>query len=544
MTTSLQLSVDKKIKAMAHTAAPVVQGSLPLQQIQLDDLVLDWSYQFISPQELSDFAHKRLPASFETQKQALLQGTYKNTSENREVSHVLTRARTSPISRGDDSRFVKLARKLRSGQWLGATGKPITAVVNVGVGGSDLGPLMTSFALKEFAHDVQNHHLDTHFVSSMDGGQLYAVLPIIDPETTVFIIASKSFSTLDTFANMDTVQTWALEHLSHQGITESNWRERHVIGVSSNPQAMSDYGIAPAHQLTFDRSVGGRFSMWSSIGFAIATACGVTVFERLQQGARAMDEHFATAPLTDNIPMVLALTGVYNREVRQINNLAILPYDGRFRHIPSYMQQLDMESNGKQCTAQGESLQTPTGPIIWGGFGPNGQHAFFQHLHQGYDDFAADFMVVLHRQAPGFSPAIQQQLARQQELSVANCLAHRVLMTYGSDDGTARNYYPGQRPNHLFAVNELTPESFGALIAAYEHKVFVQGLIWQLNSFDQPGVELGKKVAEKTLATIQAHKQQLVSQEQCALSQQGVIQFDASTQNMITRTQQDLISNE
>lgn len=480
--------------------------ALPLRQATLNGLIYDWSYQRLSPEQLEAFAAERLPSNFNEQRQALMKGTYINVSEERSVSHVLSRSDHSVFQHGEGSRFVQLVRKLRSGNWLGATGKPITDIVNIGVGGSDLGPLMTSFALKEFASDVQNHHVETHFVSSMDGGQLYAVLPIVDPETTVFIIASKSFGTIDTFANVETVEAWVQEHFSAVNKSSDDWREHHVIGVSASPQRMTDFGIPPAHQLTFDQSVGGRFSMWSSIGLAIATSCGLEVFRRLQEGARQMDQHFATAPLTENIPMLMALTGVYNREERGINNLAILPYDGRFRHLPSYLQQLDMESNGKQCTATGEAMDAPTGPIIWGGFGPNGQHAFFQHLHQGYDAFAADFIVVMHRNAPGFSPAVGRQLKAQQELSVANCLAHRHLMTYGSqancEEEGVRHNYPGQHPNNLFALSHLTPETFGAMIAAYEHKVFTQGLIWQLNSFDQPGVELGKKVAEGTLAAI------------------------------------------
>src|SRR5690554_2554432 len=418
-----------------------------LLQTQLNELIFDWSYQFLTPAELEDFAAKRLPANFNEQRDALMCGKFQNVSENREVSHVLSRGERSVLRQGSDSRFAQLVRKLRSGNWLGATGKPITDIVNIGVGGSDLGPLMTSFALKEFASDIQKHSVNTHFVSSMDGGQLYAVLPIVNPETTVFVVASKSFGTLDTFANVNTVKVWVNEHFAPINKTEVDWFEHHVIGISANPKRMTEMGIPPAHQLTFDQSVGGRFSMWSAIGLAIATTCGVRVFERLLEGAQAMDQHFASAPLTENIPMLMALCGVYNREERGINNVAILPYDGRFRHLPSYLQQLDMESNGKQCTATGDSIDTPTGPIIWGGFGPNGQHAFFQHLHQGYDSFTADFLLVLHRNAEHFSPAVRKSLAGQQELSVANCLAHRKLMAYGSQDGSARNFYPGNHPN-------------------------------------------------------------------------------------------------
>lgn len=467
----------------------------------LNGLKFDWTYQFLSPAELEAYAEQRLPANFADKRAALMRGQLPNPSEGRTVSHVLTRDSQSVVRNGE-GKFARLVQKLRSGNWRGATGQPITDIVNIGVGGSDLGPLMASFALREFASDVQQHEVNTHFVSSMDGGQLYAVLPIIDPATTVFVIASKSFGTIDTFANVATVRQWVAEHFEPAGLSETDWLEHHVVGISASPNKMTDYGIPPAHQLTFAQSVGGRFSMWSAIGFAIATTCGVTVFERLLEGARQMDQHFASAPVTENIPLLMALLGVYNRAERGINNIAILPYDGRFRHLPSYLQQLDMESNGKFYQADGSAVTGPTGPILWGGFGPNGQHAFFQHLHQGSDNFTADFVVVLHRAARQFSPAVQEKLAEQQQLSVANCLAHRRLMALGSESEDLPKHYPGGHPSNLLAVRELTPETFGAMIAAYEHKVFTQGVIWGLNSFDQPGVERGKNIALDTLAAI------------------------------------------
>src|SRR5690554_4806529 len=378
-----------------------------VQSIETEWLNLDYSYQGLSDAELRDYAKKKLPANFDALTQQLMTGEFENKTEQRTVTHVLNRGIHNVVKAANGkNRFVEIVRLLRSGNWLGATGKPITDVVNIGVGGSDLGPMMGAFALREFADDYSLHTLNTHFVSSMDGGQLYAVLPIVDPETTVFVITSKSFGTIDTFANVDTVKLWAQEGLSQHGKTLQDWMESHVIGISANTKKMTEYGIPPAHQLTFPESIGGRFSMWSAIGLAIATSCGVQVFQRMLEGAHMMDEHFAKAPVTENIPLLMALLGIYNREERQINNLAVLPYDGRFRHLPSYLQQLDMESNGKQYTADGHALEQPTGPIIWGGFGPNGQHAFFQHLHQGYDNFTADFVVVLHRDTKRFSDSV------------------------------------------------------------------------------------------------------------------------------------------
>lgn len=485
--------------------------------VEMELLNLDYSFQGLSPDELTEFALQKLPANFETLRQQLLHGEFENKTENRKVSHCLNRSIHNVVKAGNGkNRFTEIVRQLRSGQWLGATGKVITDVVNIGVGGSDLGPMMGSFALKEFADDNSLHSLHTHFVSSMDGGQLYAVLPIIDPETTVFIIASKSFGTIDTLANVNTVKAW-----TKSSLTEEQWLERHVIGVSANNQAMTNFGIPPAQQLSFADSVGGRFSLWSAIGLPIALTVGANQFSKMLDGAKAMDDHFGSASLLDNIPMMLALIGVYNREVREINNLAILPYDGRLRYLPSYMQQLDMESNGKQTTHDNQPLTTPTGPIIWGGYGPNGQHAFFQHLHQGWDSFTADFIAVLHRKAPIFTDEVQRSLREQQRLAVSNCLAHRKLMWEGfQSPQDPRNAYVGGHPTNLLYVDELTPQSFGALIAAYEHKVFTQGVIWGINSFDQPGVEKGKKCAVDILDVIDGN---------------STTSFDPSTDSIIKR---------
>ncbi len=476
-----------------------------------DYLNLDFTFQGLSAAEIEAYAAKRMPAGFDEARALLLKGEYENPSEGRKVTHVLNRSRHSVVAAGGGrNRFSEIVRLLRAGKWLGATGKPITDVVNIGVGGSDLGPMMGSFALKEFADDNVEHDLDVHFVSSMDGGQLYAVLPIVDPETTLFIIASKSFGTIDTLANVDTVKRWVSGTLS-----EEQWLAQHVIGVSSNNKAMTEFGIPAAQQLSFADSVGGRYSLWSAIGLPIALSIGANQFARMLDGAHAMDEHFGQAPLLENIPVLMALLGVYNREERGLNNVAVLPYDGRLRYLPSYLQQLDMESNGKQQDLQGRAIDYPTGPIIWGGFGPNGQHAFFQHLHQGYDDFAADFVAVLHRKAPGFNTKVQEGLRQQQVLSIANCLAHRRLMWFG--DGPS---YPGQHPSNLLFVDELTPQSFGALIAAYEHKVFTQGVIWNINSFDQPGVERGKQIAKTVLAAMTGASDET---------------FDESTDSIISR---------
>lgn len=492
-----------------------------MQLIETPYLNLDYSFQGLTDEQLEAYAKKRLPKNFDQLKQQLIKGEFKNASEQRPVTHTLCRSIHSVIRAGNGkNRFTEIVRTLRSGKWLGATGKPIKDVVNIGVGGSDLGPMMGSFALKEFADDASLHNLKVHFVSSMDGGQLYAVLPIVDPETTLFIIASKSFGTPDTLANVDTVMEWAQLTIPHE-----QWLQHHVIGVSANNQAMTDFGIPAKNQLSFADSVGGRYSLWSAIGLPIALTIGSHQFGRMLDGAQQMDEHFNRQPLKQNIPLMMALIGVYNREERNINNLAILPYDGRLRNLPNYLQQLDMESNGKQSSYDNKAISYATAPIIWGGFGPNGQHAFFQHLHQGYDMFTADFIAILHRDAPGFDFSVQQSLREQQRLAVANCLAHRRLMWQGSKSQEPRNNYPGAKPSNLIFLDELNPSSLGALIAAYEHKVFTQGVIWGLNSFDQPGVELGKKVAAEIHEAI----------DHMDTAQQPSQSFDPSTDHIIKR---------
>ncbi|RUO78421.1 glucose-6-phosphate isomerase [Pseudidiomarina taiwanensis] len=504
------------------------------RHIEAPYLNLDYSYQRLSDEELQAYAKKKLPKNYEELKQQLIKGEYQNKTESRTVSHVLCRSRHNVVRAANGkNRFNEIVRTLRSGNWKGATGKAIKDVVNIGVGGSDLGPMMGSFALKEFADDSSLHTLNTHFVSSMDGGQLYAVLPIVDPETTLFIIASKSFTTSDTLANVDTVKAWVQDSTN---ITEQDWIKHHVIGVSSNLEKMNEFGIPAKNQLSFADSVGGRFSLWSAIGLPIALTVGTHQFAKMLEGAKAMDDHFAQSnDPTTNIPLNLALTGIHAREEEGINNVAVLPYDGRLRYLPSYLQQLDMESNGKQADHANQAINTPTGPIIWGGFGPNGQHAFFQHLHQGHDKFTADFIAVLHREAPGFQKQTQRQLREQQRLAVANCLAHRQLMWQGSqpESDSPRDVYPGNHTSNLLYVDELTPQSFGALIAAYEHKVFIQGIIWGINSFDQPGVEKGKKVAVDILKTIDAQADAKANRTYDKA--QAEKQFDASTDAIIKR---------
>ncbi|WP_372783931.1 glucose-6-phosphate isomerase [Litorivivens sp.] len=436
----------------------------------------------------------------------LFAGRYSNDTEQRWVRHPALRGHAS----SDDpavglvheclGKMQRLTEALRGGRWQGATGRPISDVVNLGVGGSDLGPCLAVHALQ---NESTSSAVKVHFASSMDGSQLYRLLPELDPETTLFIISSKSFTTADTFACVETARAWMGEKL-----TEAQQLERHIIGVSACPEKMAAMGIPEEHQLLFWDWVGGRFSLWSVIGLPIALAIGMDGFRGLLDGARAMDEHFASAPFEENIPVLMALIGIWNHNFLGIQSHACLPYDGRLQLLPAYLQQLEMESNGKSATADGKRVGYRTAPVVWGGLGTNGQHAFFQLLHQGTEQVTADFIAVVKPRETSLGPAVRESLAKQQRLALANCFAQSRLLALGNMGGEEsvedwRFAYPGGMPSTTILLDELSPFNLGMLLAAYEHKVFAQGVIWGINSFDQPGVELGKQIAKSTLAALE-----------------------------------------
>ena len=416
-----------------------------------------------------------------------------------------------------------LVDQLQQGQYRGCTGEVITDVVNIGVGGSDLGPLMVSRALEDYRITTPQS-LQVHFVSSMDGSQLSQLLNELRQETTLFIISSKSFTTVDTLYNAETAKSWLDRKLGNN----ARINRCHFIGISTNIEKMTAWGISPKHQLGMWDWVGGRFSLWSTIGFPIALTIGIQGFKQLLAGAHSMDQHFQHAPWSQNMPVLMGLIGVWNTNFLDIKTQAILPYDGRLEHLADYLQQLEMESNGKSVNRDGERVQLSTCPIIWGNVGPNAQHAFYQLLHQGTQAITCDFIAPALRYHAKETQhiAAAKELQAQHQLALANCLAQSRLLALGEaaldgSYGTLAAYqrYDGNQSSSTILFNELNPFSLGALLAAYEHKVFVQSVIWGINPFDQWGVEMGKEIAKELLPALQ--------------DTFSVKQFDSSTQGLL-----------
>ncbi len=422
-------------------------------------------------------------------------------------------------------RMYALVEKIHAGQFRGATGEVIQDVVNIGVGGSDLGPAMVSHALSDFKKQTTKP-LDVHFVSTMDGSQLSALLHQLRPETTLFIISSKSFGTIDTLSNAQTVRLWLEKALGQH----SHILKHHFIGVSTKPEKMTEWGITPENQLLLWDWVGGRYSLWSCIGLPIALTIGVEGFKQLLAGAYAMDQHFRNAPFAQNIPVLMGLLGAWNTNFLDIQTHAILPYDGRLKYFAAYLQQLEMESNGKSIQRTGEQVETNTCPIVWGEVGPNAQHAFYQLLHQGTQAVSCDFIAPVKRyNAQQFTYVDNAEaLIEQHHLALSNCLAQSRLLAFGNqaldqaelNDLPAYKQYAGNQPSSTILLKELTPYSLGMLIAMYEHKVFVQSVLWNINPFDQWGVEKGKEIANQLLPILSGESQ-------------NISELDASTQGLL-----------
>jgi glucose-6-phosphate isomerase len=417
------------------------------------------------------------------------------------------------------ARMQVMVEQIRMGQWRGFSGRPIADVVNLGVGGSDLGPNLVVSALRT----THSSHITTHYISSMDGAKTAALLSRLDPHTTLFVFASKTFTTIDTLANAQTALEWLMAH----GASKALALKQHFIGVSANAQKMSDWGIHTDHQLFFWDWVGGRYSLWSSIGITIAIAIGMEGFKRLLAGAADMDAHFRSAPWQDNIPVRLALSNVWNRNFLNIHGKAILPYDARLGLLPAYLTQLIMESNGKSVDHEGRAIDYRTCPIVWGEVGPNAQHAFYQLLHQGTEAVACDFIVPVHRQDIDAEPdmATRAALHYQHQLALANLLAQSTVLMLGdaalaSPPTDAHKHYAGNQPSSTILLDQLDAHSLGALIALYEHQTFTEAVIWQINPFDQWGVELGKQIALKTLNALQTGESAQLDTATQALIQQ------------------------
>ncbi|AOA59803.1 glucose-6-phosphate isomerase [Acinetobacter larvae] len=422
-------------------------------------------------------------------------------------------------------RMYDFVGKIHAGQLRGSTGEVIQDVVNIGVGGSDLGPLMVSYALSDFKVQTAQA-LQVHFVSTIDGSQLSDLLHKLRPETTLFIISSKSFGTIDTLSNAQTARLWLEKSL---GSTASVLK-CHFVGVSTRIDKMTDWGITAEHQFQMWDWVGGRYSLWSCIGLPIALTIGVAGFQQLLAGAYHIDQHFQHAPFTQNIPVLMALIGVWNNNYLNMQTQAILPYDGRLKYFAAYLQQLEMESNGKSVQRNGEKTQTATCPIIWGEVGPNAQHAFYQLLHQGTHSVSCDFIAPIHRyNAQQFTYVENASaLIEQHHLALSNCLAQSRLLAFGNQALDSQDLleiptykqYDGNQPSSTLLLTELNPYSLGMLIALYEHKVFVQSVLWNINPFDQWGVEKGKHIANQLLPILEGQ-------------QQDLSHLDASTQGLL-----------
>jgi glucose-6-phosphate isomerase len=390
---------------------------------------------------------------------------------------------------------------VREGSWVGHTGRAITDVVNIGIGGSDLGPVMVTEALRPYWKEG----LRAHFVSNVDGTHLSEVLRQTQPETTLFIVASKTFTTQETLTNAHSARHWLIEQLGAEEAVA-----KHFVALSTNRDAVIEFGIDPANMFEFWDWVGGRYSLWSAIGLSIAAVIGMDNFEELLTGAYEVDEHVRTTPLRENIPAVMAMLGVWYHNFFGAASHAVLPYDQYLHRFPAYLQQADMESNGKSASRDGTIIEDySTGPIVWGEPGTNGQHAFFQLLHQGTHLVPCDFIVAAQSQNP---------IGEHQDILAANCIAQAEAMMRGKTSAEARaeleasgarpeqvdalvphKTFAGNRPSNTFMLEKLTPRALGRLIALYEHKIFVQGVIWNIYSFDQWGVELGKQLAKVIL---------------------------------------------
>ncbi len=471
-------------------------------------LFLDYSKNRLDGRTLELLAALARERNVEQQRNAMFTGQRINNTENRSVLHTALRAPRDAklVVDGQDviadvhavlDRMRAFTDAVRNGSWLGHTGKPITDIVNIGIGGSDLGPKMVCLALRHYAHP----RLKMHFVSNVDGHDMDAALAQVDPETTLFIVASKTFTTAETMMNAQTARNWFLRHAAEDALA------RHFVAVSTNTEAIKAFGIDPANMFPFWDWVGGRYSVWSAIGLSVALSVGFGYFSDFLAGAHEMDRHFLEAPVEQNMPMLLALVGFWNREFLDCASVSIAPYHQDLSRFPAYLQQLDMESNGKSVTRDGEPVDTPTCPAIWGEPGTNGQHAYFQLLHQGTDLTPIDFIAALR-------PA--HEYDNHHTALLANCFAQSEAFMKGKTTDEVRadlrqqglapaeierlaphKTFSGNRPSNTILMERLTPATLGALIALYEHKTFVQGVIWNLNSFDQWGVELGKVLAKK-----------------------------------------------
>ncbi len=491
--------------------------------LSLDDILFDFSKNRITDTTLPLLFDLAREAGLEEKRAAMFAGRQINCTEGRAVMHVALRNRSSrPVMLAGSDVMPQVQRVLQqmecfcdqvhSGAWLGYSGLPVRDVVNIGIGGSDLGPLMVTEALKPYG----KKGLRVHFVSNVDASHLTETLKDLNPETTLFLIASKTFSTQETLTNAHSARDWLLRATDDEQAVA-----KHFVALSSHAERVRQFGIDPQNMFEFWDWVGGRYSLWSAIGLSIALYIGMDQFKELLTGAHVVDEHFRQEPLESNVPVIMGLLGIWYVNFFGAESHAILPYDQYLHRFPAYLQQGDMESNGKRVRCNGEPVQWSTGPVVWGEPGTNGQHAFYQLIHQGTHLVPADFLAAVESPNP---------LGRHHAILLSNFFAQPEALMKGRTEQEARQemqtagldasdierllphrMFPGNRPSNSFLYRKLTPRTLGSLIALYEHKIFVQGAIWDINSFDQWGVELGKQLANTILpeleeaGTVNAH---------------------------------------
>ncbi len=469
---------------------------------------LDYSKNRVTDETVALLVELAEQSGLAGRRAAMFSGERINVSEGRSVLHVALRMPkgASLVVDGRDvvadvhevlDHMARFADDVRSGSWLGHTGRPIRNVVNIGIGGSDLGPVMAYEALRPFSR----RDLVFRFVSNVDGTDVVEATRDLDPEATLFIVSSKTFTTAETLENARSARAWLLDRLGDEAAVA-----RHFVAISTNAEGVAQFGIDPANMFGFWDWVGGRYSMDSAIGLSTMLAIGPDHFGELLAGFHAMDEHFAEAPLAANVPALLGLLAVWYRDLFGCQSIAVLPYDQYLKRFPAYLQQLAMESNGKHVTLGGEHVDADTGPVYWGEPGTNGQHSFYQLLHQGTTIVPVDLIAVARSQNP---------LGPHHDMLVSNVLAQAEALAFGRTadevraEGVPEAVVPhkvmeGNRPSNLLMVDELTPFALGSLVACYEHAVFTAGVVWGIDSFDQWGVELGKVLATRILAELTA----------------------------------------
>jgi len=481
--------------------------------LTFDGILYDFSKQRMTSETLGLLASLAREARVSESTERMFAGERINISEGRSVLHVALRRSAGPFPGSQFDvmpevietrrRMAEFAERLRSGKCLGHKGMPIRDVVNIGIGGSDLGPKMMGQALRSLSHPA----LGVHYISNLDAAQLAPLLQTLDPRTTLFIVVSKTFTTQETMFNANTAREWLCANLGDELVSEN-----HFAAVSSKPERAVEFGVSKDLVFPIWDWVGGRYSLWSAVGLALMVAIGPHAFDEMLRGAERMDEHFRTTPFERNLPVVMALIGIWNTNFLGATTNSVLPYNESLKYFPSFLQQLEMESNGKSVSIGGEALDYATSPIVWGELGNNGQHAFFQLLHQGGRLVPCDFIAAVRSDFP---------LPKHQEALLSNCFAQSAALAFGRNESEVRaslekeslspkeiadllphRVFAGNQPSSTMLLSSLNPGSLGSLVALYEHKVFVQGAVWGINSFDQWGVELGKAVANRILPAV------------------------------------------